>query len=91
MKTKKTYRFRYNKNGQILNGMSIGFLPEYAIEVLQEYELLYPEKGMILIDQQTGEKHKSIIISEDFDENRYIEEPFDDKIIIPEFDKIRQF
>lgn len=87
MEIRKTYRFEYEKDGITLIGMSAGFLPDYAKNVLQEYEILYPENRMVLVHKETGEKFNSVLVSDGFDIDNYEEEPREEKIPPVEFDK----
>lgn len=73
MEIRKTYRFEYEKDGKLMSGMSAGFLPDYATRVIQEYELLYPAKGMELVEKETCKKYSSVLVGDGFDINNYEE------------------
>lgn len=87
MEIRKTYRFEYEKNGKPMSGMSAGFLPDYATRVIQEYDILYPEKGMELVNKETGGVFSSIVVKEGFDINDYEERVKERKEPVLEFDK----
>jgi len=73
MEIRKTYKFEYEKDGRTLHGISTGFLPDYAIRVLSETNVLYPEMGMAL-KRVDGDKISGYIILKDGDsQDNYIE------------------
>lgn len=73
MEIRRTYKFEYEKNGMIITGISAGFLPDYAIRVLNEYDVLYPDKGMILVNKETKEKRSSVIIQDKSEQENWEE------------------
>lgn len=73
MEIRKTYKFEYEKDGKTLHGISSGFLPEYATNVLEEINVLYPDEGMML-KRVDGEELLGYIILKDGDtQDNYIE------------------
>ena len=73
MEIKATYKFEYKKDGKTLHGISAGFLPEYATNVLEEIDILYPEKDMML-KRIDGEELFGYVILKDGDtQDNYVE------------------
>lgn len=73
MEIRKTYKFEYEKDGKTLHGISAGFLPEYATKVLEETNVLYPAKSMML-KKVNGEELLGYVILKDGDtQENYVE------------------
>lgn len=73
MEIRKTYKFEYEKDGKALHGVSSGFLPEYATNVLEEINVLYPAKGMMLKRVDGEELFGYIVLKEDDSMDNYVE------------------
>lgn len=81
MEIRKTYKFEYEKDGKTLHGISTGFLPEYTTNVLEEIDILYPEKDMML-KRVDGEELLGYLILKDGDsQENYteVEKPEDER------------
>lgn len=73
MEIRTTYKFEYEKDGQILHGVSVGFLPEYATQTIQTINILYPADGKDL-KRLSDEKVANCFIFEDGDSQDNYEE-----------------
>ena len=73
MEIRKTYKFEYEKDGKILYGVSTGFLPDYATKVLEEINVLYPAKDMMLKRVDGEELFRYVILKDNDIQENYIE------------------
>ena len=73
MEIRKTYKFEYEKDGKTLHGVSTGFLPEYATTVIEEINVLYPEKDMMLKRVDGKELFGYIILKDGDTQDNYVE------------------
>lgn len=73
MEIRKTYKFEYEKDGKTLHGISSGFLPEYATKVLEEINVLYPAKDMMLKRIDGEELLRYVILKDGDTQDNYLE------------------
>lgn len=73
MEIRKTYKFEYEQDGKILHGVSSGFLPEYATNVLETIDVLYASIGKNLKRIATEEIGSYFVLKDDDSMDNYEE------------------
>lgn len=73
MEVRKTYKFEYEQDGKILHGISAGFLPDYATNVLEEINVLYPDRGKLLKRISDEQTFRTIILKDGDSQENYTE------------------
>lgn len=73
MEIRKTYKFEYEQDRNTLHGVSVGFLPEYTTKVLDEINVLYPDKGKALKRIDEEDLFQYIILRDGDSMDNYVE------------------
>ena len=73
MEIRTTYKFEYEKDGKTLHGVSTGFLPDFATTIIEEINVLYPDKGKALKRVDGDELFGYIIFKEGDSLANYVE------------------